>query len=47
MGRRQKAKGMKRPRSWHRRFDGPGRAWRQAAARLDRALQQRPEENDR
>lgn len=38
MGHRQKSKGMKRPRSWHRRFAGPDRALRKALRRIDRAL---------
>ncbi len=37
MGRRQKGKGPKRKRSWHRRGGGPDAAWRAAAARLDAA----------
>lgn len=38
MGHRQKHKGKKRPRSWHRRFDGPDRALRRALRSIDEAL---------
>lgn len=37
MGRRQKGKNHKRKRSWHRRGNGPDRAFRAATRRLDRA----------
>lgn len=39
MGHRQKHKGSKRPRSWHRRFSGPDRALRRALRRLDEAVE--------
>ncbi len=38
MGHRQKGKHMKRLRSWHRRFDGPDKAFRRAVRKLDRAI---------
>lgn len=37
MGRRQKGKGHKRKRSWHRRGVGPDRAWARAVKQLDKA----------
>lgn len=37
MGHRQKGKGPKRKRSWHRRGAGPDRAFRSAMRRLERA----------
>ncbi|WIC90194.1 hypothetical protein SEA_VROOMVROOM_44 [Arthrobacter phage VroomVroom] len=37
MGHRQKGKGLKRKRSWHRRGYGPDRAFRSAMRRLERA----------
>ncbi|QGJ92067.1 hypothetical protein SEA_KEELAN_103 [Gordonia phage Keelan] len=38
MGHRQKGKGHKRKRSWHRRGAGPDLAWRAANRTLDSAL---------
>ena len=35
---RQKGKHLKRPRSWHHRFNGPDRAFSAAIRRLDEAL---------
>jgi hypothetical protein len=37
MTKRQKHKGRKRPRSWHRRFAGPDRAYAAALKRLKKA----------
>lgn len=34
---RQKHKGMKRPRSWHRRYATPDRAFARAVRKLERA----------
>ncbi len=41
---RQKPKGMKRPRSWHHRFAGPDIAFKRAVRVLDAALRRAEEE---
>lgn len=43
---RQKHKGMKRPRSWHRRYAGPDWAFLTATKKLDRAIQRSQREED-
>ena len=40
MGHRQKGKNLKRKRSWHHRFNGPDKAFRRAARKLDQAIAQ-------
>lgn len=45
MGHRQKGKGSKRKRSWHRRGDGPDAAFRAAMKRINKALKQAEKES--